>query len=232
MGLLAAGEGTREPCHDGRPSHQGGRARQGLRLPAQNEHLVGTHRIRAELDCRAEPWSLQVAASKAAGCGMVRIEQQSGTNPDRRPELKSILDPIHSGGTPAVVHADRPPRNLGDRQAIVSQSKARGAHLAATGQPVDKARVAGKAFLDMFGVLVEFKADLRRERRAEDVADGKRRASTVVAHQDRYGRDAGRAYGTPSPTGIAQDMRIARHTVHEPGSPMPSDDETSKQAAA
>ena len=34
----------------------------------------------------------QIAALKAAGCGMVRTEQKSGASLEGRPELKTILD--------------------------------------------------------------------------------------------------------------------------------------------
>ena len=42
---------------------------------------------------------VQVAALKAAGCGMVRTEQKSGARLEGRPELKTILDFIHPGDT-------------------------------------------------------------------------------------------------------------------------------------
>ena len=40
----------------------------------------------------------------------------------------------------------------------------KGAHLAATEQPVDTSTAAGKAFFDMLGVFAEFETNLRRER--------------------------------------------------------------------
>ena len=54
----------------------------------------------------------QIAALKAAGCGMVRAEQKSGTSLEGRPELKNILDFIHSGETLVITRIDRLARSL------------------------------------------------------------------------------------------------------------------------
>jgi DNA invertase Pin-like site-specific DNA recombinase len=79
----------------------------------------------------------QIAALKVAGCGMVRMEQKSGASLEGRPELKTILDFIHTGETLVVTRIDRLARSLSDLQTIVTQLKSKGAHLAATEQPVD-----------------------------------------------------------------------------------------------
>lgn len=53
--------------------------------------------------------------------------------------------------------------------------KERGATFKATEQPVDTKSAAGKAFLDMLGVFVEFETNLRRERQLEGIAAAKGR---------------------------------------------------------
>ena len=53
----------------------------------------------------------------------------------------------------------------------------KGAHLAATEQPVDTSTAAGKAFFDMLGVFAEFETNLRRERQAEGIAAAKQRGA-------------------------------------------------------
>ena len=58
-------------------------------------------------------------------------------------------------------------RSMRDLQVIVATLKDKGAHLAATEQPVDTSTAAGKAFFDMLGVFAEFETNLRRERQAE-----------------------------------------------------------------
>ena len=53
----------------------------------------------------------------------------------------------------------------------------KGAHLAATEQPVDTSTAAGKAFFDMLGVFAEFETNLRRERQGEGIAAAKQRGA-------------------------------------------------------
>ena len=72
----------------------------------------------------------QIAALKAAGCGMVRTEQKSGTSLEGRTELKTILDFIHPGETLVVTRIDRLARSMQDLQTIVAKLKEKGAHLA------------------------------------------------------------------------------------------------------
>ena len=83
----------------------------------------------------------QMAALQAAGCTMVRTETGDGATLAGRPELGTILDFIHPGETLVV---------------IVATLMDKGAHLAATEQPVDTSTAAGKAFFDMLGVFAEF----------------------------------------------------------------------------
>ncbi len=117
----------------------------------------------------------QIAALTTAGCGMVRREQKSGASLEDRAELKTILDFIHPGETLVVTRIDRLARSMRDLQVIVARLKEKGAHLAATEQPVDTSTATGKAFFDMLGVFAEFETNLRRERlevvsREEDLA--------------------------------------------------------------
>ena len=91
----------------------------------------------------------QMIALKAAGCSVVRTEQKSGTSLDGLDELKTIIDFIHAGETLVVTRIDRLARSLSDLQAIVARLKEKGAHLAATEQPVDTSTATGKAFFDM-----------------------------------------------------------------------------------
>jgi DNA invertase Pin-like site-specific DNA recombinase len=158
----------------------------------------------------------QIAALKDAGCGMVRTEQKSGTSLEGRPELKTILDFIHSGETLVVTRIDRLARSLNDLQAIVTHLKSKGAHLAATEQPVDTSTATGKAFFDMLGVFAEFETNLRRERQAEGIVTAKGRGVyrgripkiDIGAIQERLAE--GR-----SPTDIAREMGVSRGTVYK-----------------
>jgi len=165
----------------------------------------------------------QIAALMAAGCGMVRQEQKSGTSLEDRSELKTILDFIHPGETLVVTRIDRLARSMRDLQIIVAQLKEKGAHLAATEQPVDTSTAAGKAFFDMLGVFAEFETNLRRERQAEGIAAAKRRGVyrgrppkiDIAEIQTRLGKGQ-------TPTQIARDLGISRGTVYKAKAQMTS----------
>lgn len=158
----------------------------------------------------------QMTALKAAGCSMVRTEQKSGASLDGRPELKTILDFIHPGETLVVTRIDRLARSLNDLQTIVARLKEKGAHLAATEQPVDTSTAAGKAFFDMLGVFAEFETNLRRERQAEGIAAAKQRGvyrgrpPKINMAEIREKLASG-----VSPTDIARELGISRGTVYK-----------------
>jgi len=158
----------------------------------------------------------QIAALKAVGCGMVRTEQKSGTTLEGRPELNNILDFIHKGETLVVTRIDRLARSMHDLQTIVTRLKEKGAHLAATEQPVDTSTATGKAFFDMLGVFAEFETNLRRERQAEGIKAAKRKGvyRGRTPKIDMAAIQAKLADGC-SPTEIAHEMGISRGTVYK-----------------
>ena len=158
----------------------------------------------------------QSAALTAAGCTMVRTETGSGTTLAGRPELRTILDFIHPGETLVVTRIDRLARSMRDLQVIVATLKDKGAHLAATEQPVDTSTAAGKAFFDMLGVFAEFETNLRQERQAEGIAAAKQRGAyrgrppridmQAIKHRLSMGL---------SPTTIAHELGVSRGTVYK-----------------
>ena len=158
----------------------------------------------------------QIEALTAAGCGMVRQEQRSGATLQGRPELKTILDFIHPGETLVVTRIDRLDRSMQDLQAIVTRLKEKGAHPAATEQPVDTSTAAGKAFFDMLGVFAEFETNLRRERQAEGIkaAKGKGVYRGRVPKIDMASIQAKLIEGC-SPTEISREMGVSRGTVYK-----------------
>ena len=147
---------------------------------------------------------------------MIRSEQGSGASLERRPELKTILEFIHAGETLVVTRIDRLARSMRDLQVIVDTLRKKGAHLAATEQPVDTSTAAGKAFFDMLGVFAEFETNLRRERQAEGIAAAKAKGvyKGRPAKIDMAAIRARLAEGQ-SPTQIARDMGISRGTVYK-----------------
>ena len=61
------------------------------------------------------------------------------------PSFGTILDFIHPGETLVVTRIDRLARSMRDLQVIVATLKDKGAHLAATEQPVDWAEFCTRA---------------------------------------------------------------------------------------
>ena len=170
----------------------------------------------ARVSTADENLDAQTAALQAAGCTMVRTETGDGTTLAGRPELGTILEFIHPGETLVVTRIDRLARSMRDLQIIVATLKDKGAHLAATEQPVDTSTAAGKAFFDMLGVFAEFETNLRRERQAEGVAAAKQRGS-YRGRPPRIDMDAIKhrlAMGL-SPTAIARELRVSRGTVYK-----------------
>ena len=158
----------------------------------------------------------QIAALEAAGCTMIRTETRDGATLTGRPELGVILDFIHPGETLVVTRIDRLARSMHDLQVIVAKLKDKGAHLAATEQPVDTSTAAGKAFFDMLGVFAEFETNLRRERQAEGIVMAKQRGAyrgrppridmEDIKHRLARGQ---------SPTEVARELGISRGTVYK-----------------
>ena len=157
----------------------------------------------------------QITALEAAGCTMIRKEQESGTKLEGRKELQTILDFIHVGETLVVTRIDRLARSLRDLQIIADRLKEEGAHLLATEQPVDTSTAAGKAFFDMLGVFAEFETNLRRERQAEGIANAKAkgvykgRPAKIDKAEIRRRLEEGER-----PADIARIMNISRTTVY------------------
>ena len=158
----------------------------------------------------------QMAALEAAGCSMIRTETGGGATLAGRPELGTILDFIHAREALVVTRIDRLARSMRDLQTIFATLKDKGAHLAATEQPVDTSTAAGKAFFDMLGVFAEFETSLRRERQAEGIAAAKLRGAYRGRPPkiDMESIKQRLAQGL-SPTQIARELGVSRGTVYK-----------------
>ena len=160
--------------------------------------------------------SLQHAALKVAGCGMIRAEKASGSRRDGRTELQVLLDFVQPGDTLVVTRIDRLARSMKDLQDIVHELKAKGVALRATEQPVDTGTAAGKAFLDMLGVFAEFETNLRRERQLEGIRAArengvyKGRKPSIDAAEVRRLRDEEKL----GATAIARRIGVGRASVY------------------
>lgn len=174
-------------------------------------NIIGYARVSTEdQDC-----SIQEAALRAAGCGIVKAEKRSGTTMRGREQLDIILDFLHHGDTLMVTRIDRLARSVADLEKIVATVKAKGAHLRATEQPIDTSTPAGTAFLQMLGVFAQFETATRKERQLEGIAKAKaagvykgRKPSVPVDEVRRL-----KAEGM-TPTEITRTLKIGRGSVY------------------
>ncbi len=115
-----------------------------------------------------------------------------------------------------VTRIDRLARSLSDLQVIVKALKDKGAHLAATEQPVDTSTATSKAFFDMLGVFAEFETNLRRERQAEGIAAAKKRGvfkgRPPKIDREEIRRRLSQGHGA---TQIARELGVSRGTVYQ-----------------
>src|ERR1700752_2227734 len=159
--------------------------------------------------------SIQEAALKAAGCGVIRSEKVSGTSTSGRQELATMLEFIRKGDTLVVTRIDRLARSIGDLQDIVRALRSKGASLKAIEQPIDTSTAAGKCFLDMLGVFAEFETNLRRERQLEGIAAAKARG---VYKGRKPSIDAAKIKQMKAegigPSAIAKALKIGRASVY------------------
>src|SRR5712671_5909432 len=159
--------------------------------------------------------TIQIDALKAAGCDVIRQEKASGTTTEGRAEFRTVLAFLRKGDVLMVTRIDRLARSIGDLQDIVRAVKAKGASLKATEQPIDTSTAAGKAFLDMLGVVAEFETNLRKERQLEGIAKAKaagvykgRRPSVDVLRVRALKQEG------LGPSAIAKTLGIGRASVY------------------
>jgi DNA invertase Pin-like site-specific DNA recombinase len=127
----------------------------------------------ARVSSSGQDLDIQLAALKAAGCGVIRSEKVSGSSTTGRAELRNLLDFIRKGDTLVVTRIDRLARSIADLATIVRELEGKGAALKATEQPIDTSTAAGRAFLQMLGVFAEFETSIRKERQIEGIAAAK-----------------------------------------------------------
>ena len=159
--------------------------------------------------------SIQAEALERAGCIASFLEKKSGTTTEGREDLRRVLCILGEGDELVVVRLDRLARSVADLADIVRQMEMKGASLRCMKQPADTGSAAGRAFVGMPGVFVEFETGLRRERRMDGLAGAKREdcyeGRQWLAVSDDVARLASAGMG---PTAIAKRLGIGGATVH------------------
>ena len=94
--------------------------------------------------------------------------------------------------------------------------KEKGAHRAATEQPLDTSNATGKTFLDMNGVFAEFETNLCHERQAEEM-DAAERRGTYGGRHPKIDMEAtrNRLNECLSPTRIAFELGVSHGPVYK-----------------
>jgi DNA invertase Pin-like site-specific DNA recombinase len=159
--------------------------------------------------------AIQTQALTAAGCDIVRSEKVSGTSAKGREELKLLLTFLREGDCLVVTRIDRLARSVCDLALIVRDLEARGISLRATEQDINTSTPAGRAFLQMLGVVSEFETAIRRERQMEGITSAKAkgvykgRKKTIKPEKVQVLRAEGLGI-----TEIANQLKISRQSVY------------------
>ena len=168
----------------------------------------------ARASTTAQDLAEQQQALRAAGCAQI-LSEKVGIGRQERTELDTLLTFLRAGDTLVVTRIDRLARSLGGLQKIVQDLAERGATLQAIEQSIDTGSPAGKVFVGMLGVFVEFEAAIRKERQADGIAKAKaqgvykgRKPTVDRAEVRRLARDGLGA------TEIAKRLGIGRASVY------------------
>lgn len=121
--------------------------------------------------------SMQVDALKAAGCTSLFVETKNETFFQERTAYEECMAYVRTGDTLMVTRVERMSESISDLQNFLIELGKREVRLKVIEQPLDTRSAAGKAFLDMLGVFVEFETNLRRERQLEGIAAAKLRGA-------------------------------------------------------
>jgi DNA invertase Pin-like site-specific DNA recombinase len=158
----------------------------------------------------------QIAALKAVGCDLIRVEKRSRASAGVREELLSVLSLLQRGDILTVTRVDRLARSIHGLQDIVCRLQAKGVALRTTEQPIDTSTAVGKAFLGMLGIVAAFESNGRRERQVEGIAAAKATGAYKAGRKRSIDYDAVamlKAKGLGA-TAIAKQLGIARASVY------------------
>src|SRR4051812_7965411 len=126
----------------------------------------------ARVSTRDQDLSAQTAQLRAAGCGKVYREKQSGAKSDRG-ELALVLRKIEAGDVLVVTRLDRLARSTRDLLNVIDALSQRGAGFKSLKDAwADTTSSHGRLMLTVLGGLAEFERDLIRSRTGE----GRKRA--------------------------------------------------------
>jgi len=156
----------------------------------------------ARVSSKAQDYTAQVEALKAAGCEKIYSEKQSGKSRDGRPEFGKLMKALLPGDTVVVTKLDRLARSSRDLHNILFELDGLSAGFVSLGESwCDTTTDIGRLMLTIMGGIAEFERGLIRKRTDEGIDRAKRQGKKfgrperlddgqkrVIA--DRYGKGA------------------------------------------
>jgi DNA invertase Pin-like site-specific DNA recombinase len=156
----------------------------------------------ARVSSKAQDYTAQVEALKAAGCEKIFSEKQSGKSRDSRPEFGRLMKALLPGDTVVVTKLDRMARSSRDLHNLLHEMEGLSVGFRSLGEAwCDTTTDVGRLMMTIMGGIAEFERSLIRSRtdagierarrqgkkfgRPARLDDGQKR---VIA--DRYGKGA------------------------------------------
>jgi DNA invertase Pin-like site-specific DNA recombinase len=136
----------------------------------------------ARVSSKAQDYTSQVEALRAAGCEKIYSEKQSGKSRDGRPEFAKLLKALLPGDTVVVTKLDRLARSSRDLHNILHELEGLSCGFISLGESwCDTTSDVGVLVLTIMGGIAEFERKLIRGRTEEGIERAKRQGK-------RFGR--------------------------------------------
>ncbi len=158
----------------------------------------------ARVSSKAQDYTAQVEALKAAGCERIFSEKASGKSTNGRPEFAKLLKALLPGDTVVVTKLDRLARSSRDLHNILHEMEGLSCGFVSLGESwCDTTTDIGRLMLTIMGGIAEFERGLIRKRTDEGIdrarklgkrfgrperldAGQKRRSRTSMRPERRY----------------------------------------------
>ena len=119
----------------------------------------------ARVSSKAQDYTAQVEALKAAGCEKIYSEKQSGKSRDGRPEFGKLMKALLPGDTVVVTKLDRLARSSRDLHNILHELDGLSAGFQSLGENwCDTTTDVGRLMLTIMGGIAQFERSLIRGR--------------------------------------------------------------------
>jgi DNA invertase Pin-like site-specific DNA recombinase len=149
----------------------------------------------ARVSSKAQDYTAQVEALKAAGCEKIYSEKQSGKSINGRPEFARLLKTLLPGDTVVVTKLDRLARSSRDLHNILHEMKGLSCDFVSLGESwCDTTTDVGRLMLTIMGGIAEFERSLIRGRTNAGIERARRQ---------------GKKFGRPARLDDGQKRKIA-----------------------